>query len=252
MWLTEGGQSATGALLDHTIQSHARSRELSDEAKARGTTTYDLLNARLDDLGRRENVGFVGELTRELHVLPDHHGNRSPRADPTLRGMVSGLKLSDTIDSLALLYLATVQAIAHGTRHIIDAMNDKGYSIRTVVACGGDTKNPVFVREHAEATGCPIVIPKEPEAVLLGAAMLGAVASGRYPSLLSAMAAMNEAAALRSRRGAPSRDFTMRNIASSSGCTRISSPTVRSCAPAAQSIDEPMLKCVRFDAALSR
>jgi D-ribulokinase len=109
---------------------------------------------------------------------------------------VSGLKLSDTIDSLALLYLATVQAIAHGTRHIIDAMNDKGYSIRTVVACGGDTKNPVFVREHAEATGCPIVIPKEPEAVLLGAAMLGAVASGRYPSLLSAMAAMNEAAAL--------------------------------------------------------
>jgi len=196
MWLTEGGQSATGALIDHTIQSHARGKELSDEAKARGTTVYDLLNTRLEELGRRANLAFVGELTRELHVLPDHHGNRSPRADPTLRGMVSGLKLSDTIDSLALLYLATVQAIAHGTRHIIDAMNAKGYSIRTVVACGGDTKNPVFVREHAEATGCPIVIPKEPEAVLLGAAMLGAVASGRYPSLLSAMAAMNEAAAL--------------------------------------------------------
>src|SRR5262249_30181295 len=143
-----------------------------------------------------ESLGYVGELTRELHVLPDHHGNRSPRADPTLRGMVSGLKLSDTADSLALLYLATVQAIAHGTRHIIDAMNAKGYSIRTVLACGGDTKNPVFVREHAEATGCPIVVPKEPEAVLLGAAMLGAVASGAHTSLLGAMAAMNEAASL--------------------------------------------------------
>jgi FGGY-family pentulose kinase len=196
MWLTEGGQSATGALIDHTIESHARGRELADEARAKKTTVYALLNERLAELAKREGLGYVGELTRELHVLPDHHGNRSPRADPTLRGMVSGLKLSDTTDSLALLYLATVQAIAHGTRHIIDAMNAKGYAIRTVLACGGDTKNPIFVREHAEATGCPIVVAKEPEAVLLGAAMLGAVASGRRASLLEAMAAMNEASAV--------------------------------------------------------
>jgi ribulose kinase len=194
MWLTEGGQSATGALIDHTIASHARAPELLSEAGARGTTIYALLNARLDDLREREGIEFVGGLTRDLHVLPDHHGNRSPRADPTLRGMVSGLKLSDTVDSLALLYLATVQAIAHGTRHIVDTMNANGYAIREIVACGGDTKNPVFVREHAEATGCPIVVPKEPEAVLLGSAMLGAVASGHYPSLLVAMTAMNEAA----------------------------------------------------------
>src|SRR5262249_20791128 len=93
---------------------------------------------------------------------------------------------------LALLYLATIQAIAHGTRHIIDAMNADGYAIRTVIACGGDTKNQLFVREHAEATGCPVVTAKEPEAVLLGAAMLGAVAAGSYPSLRAAMAAMNE------------------------------------------------------------
>jgi FGGY-family pentulose kinase len=196
MWLTEGGQSATGALIDHTIESHARAHELADDARARGTTVYALLNERLEALAEKERLGYVGELTRELHVLPDHHGNRSPRADPTLRGMVSGLKLSDTVDSLALLYLATVQAIAHGTRHIVDAMNASGYAIKTVVACGGDTKNPVFVRAHAEATGCPIVVPKEPEAVLLGAAMLGAVASGAYPSLVHAMGAMNEAAML--------------------------------------------------------
>ncbi len=33
MWLTEGGQSATGALIDHVIDSHARGAELSLEAK---------------------------------------------------------------------------------------------------------------------------------------------------------------------------------------------------------------------------
>ena len=48
-----------------------------------------------------------------------------------------------------------------------------------MIACGGDTKNPVFLREHADATGCRVVLPREPEAVLLGAAMLGAVAQRR-------------------------------------------------------------------------
>ncbi len=132
-------------------------------------------------------------LTEGLHVLPDHHGNRSPRADPTLRGMVSGLKLSSSVDALALLYFATIQAIGYGTRHIIEAMNAAGYRIETIVACGGDTKNAVFLREHADATGCRVLLPEEPEAVLLGSAILGAVAAGRYPSVPLAMSSMARA-----------------------------------------------------------
>ncbi|MCA9604311.1 MAG: FGGY-family carbohydrate kinase [Myxococcales bacterium] len=189
MWLTEGGQSATGALIDHVIESHARHAELAAEAGAEGVTVHALLNRRLDALA--EGVELPAALTKELHVLPYFHGNRSPRADPSLRGMISGLKLTASVDALAVLYLATVQAIAHGTRHIVDAMNAAGYRIDTLIACGGDTKNPVFVREHADATGCRVVLPKEPEAVLLGASMLGAVASGAVPTLSAAMASMN-------------------------------------------------------------
>ncbi len=189
LWLTEGGQSATGALIDHVIASHARGAELAEDAKRAGTTIQALLNQRLDALA--SSLSFPAELTRELHVLPYFHGNRSPRADPTLRGMISGLRLSDSVDSLALLYFATIQAIAHGTRHIVDAMNAGGYRIDTIVACGGDTKNPVFVREHADATGCRVILPNEREAVLLGAAMLGAVASGEVPDLVTAMRTMN-------------------------------------------------------------
>jgi ribulose kinase len=110
--------------------------------------------------------------------------------------MVSGLTLSDSVDALALLYLATIQAIAHGTRHILGELNAHGYRIATLFACGGDTKNPVFVREHADVTGCRIVLPKEPEAVLLGAAILGAVASGDAASVLEAMAVMSKAGAI--------------------------------------------------------
>lgn len=192
MWLSEGGQSATGALIDHVIFSHARAAEVKAEAESSGRTVYAVLNGRLDHLA--QSADFPAELTRDLHVLPYFHGNRSPRADPTLRGVVSGLPLSDTIDDLALLYLATVQAVAHGTRHIIEAMNAGGYAIETVFACGGGTKNPLFLREHADITGCRVVLPREPEAVLLGSAILGAVAAGEFGSVLAAMSAMNRAA----------------------------------------------------------
>jgi FGGY-family pentulose kinase len=193
LWLTEGGQSATGALLDHVIFTHAEGAALAKEAAEKKTHAAGLLNARLVELARHARVSFPAALARELHVLPDHHGNRSPRADASLRGMVSGLKLTDGRDPLALLYLATVQALALGTRHILDAMRAHGYRIDTLVATGGDAKNPVFLREHADATGCRIVLPREPEAVLLGSAMLGAVASGDRASVSDAMGAMSAA-----------------------------------------------------------
>jgi len=189
LWLTEGGQSATGALIDHVIQSHALAPTLAAEAKRQATTVYALLNQEL----LRQAPENLHALTHDLHVFPDFHGNRSPRADASLRGMLSGLKLTNSLEALAVLYLATIQAIAHGTRHILSVLAEHGYRIDTLLATGGDIKNPVFVREHADITGCRIVLPREPEAVLLGSALLGAVAAGRYDSVLSAMHAMNAA-----------------------------------------------------------
>lgn len=193
LWLTEGGQSATGALIDHVIFSHAAAGALQDEARRAGRTIYELLNERLERLAKRRGVAHPAELTRDLHVQPDFHGNRSPRADPTLKGVIAGLSLSATVDELALHYLATVQAVAYGTRHIVEEMNRRGYAIDTLFACGGGTKNPVFLREHADITGCRVVLPREAEAVLLGAAVLGAVASGGQRSVFDAMRAMNAA-----------------------------------------------------------
>ena len=132
-------------------------------------------------------------MTADLHVLPYFHGNRSPRADASLRGAIHGMRLDASVDELALLYLAAIQALAFGTRHIIAEMDERGYSIDTLIACGGVAKNDVFLREHADATGCRIVLPAEPEAVLLGSALLGAVASRDFPSVLDGMAAMNRA-----------------------------------------------------------
>jgi ribulose kinase len=85
----------------------------------------------------------------------------------------------------------TAQAIERDRRDDDRADHQAGFRIDTLLACGGDTKNALFLREHADATGCRILLPAEPEAVLLGAAVLGAVASGDQPSVIEAMAAMN-------------------------------------------------------------
>ncbi|CAI1968484.1 Ribulokinase [Serratia proteamaculans] len=188
-WLNEGGQSATGALIDHMIQSHPCYQELLAQAKTQGLTIYEVLNALLRRMaGEPEDIAY---LTKDIHMLPYFHGNRSPRANPTLTGTLTGLKLSRTPEDMALHYLATIQAIALGTRHIIETMNQSGYSIDTIMASGGGTKNPIFVQEHANATGCAMLLPEESEAMLLGGAMMGTVAAGVFDSLPEAMSAMS-------------------------------------------------------------
>ena len=56
--------------------------------------------------------------------------------------------------------------------------------------CGGGTKNPYWLRENADATGCEIQLVSEEDAVTLGAALLGAVASGAFASLPEAAATL--------------------------------------------------------------
>ncbi|AJI96690.1 FGGY carbohydrate kinase domain-containing protein [Yersinia ruckeri] len=188
-WLNEGGQSATGALIDHIIQTHPCYPELLAQAKSKGETIYEALNHILRQLaGEPENIAF---LTKDIHILPYFHGNRSPRANPNLTGIITGLKLSITFEDMALRYLATIQALALGTRHIIETMNQHGYSIDTMMASGGGTKNPIFVQEHANATGCAMLLPEESEAMLLGSAIMGTVAAGVFESLPEAMTAMS-------------------------------------------------------------
>lgn len=184
-WLGEGGQSAAGALLDWTLRQSDAWPLLESTAKREDRNIYALLNDWLADLETREKWP-----ARNLHVLSDHHGNRSPRANPHARGVVVGLTLEQGKDALARLYLATLQALAYGTRHIIESMNAAGHKIERIVMCGGGTKNPYWLRENADATGCEIHLVSEEDAVTLGAALLGAVACGAYTSMPEAAATL--------------------------------------------------------------
>jgi len=52
---------------------------------------YTVLSEILDFIARRDQVESPALLTRDFHVWPDYHGNRSPLADPTTCGMVTVL-----------------------------------------------------------------------------------------------------------------------------------------------------------------
>ena len=186
MWLNEGGQSATGSLIDYVIRNNSSHAEIESCARKADMDIYQFLNREV-----KESPG--PEWTNDFHVLPYHHGNRSPRADAHAKGMVVGLTLDQSFSEAAKHYYATVQAIAYGTRHIIEAMNAKGYAISEIYLCGGHTKNEIFVQEHADITGCTIRLPEEREAVLLGTAILAAVAAGKYRGVMEAMEAMSKA-----------------------------------------------------------
>ncbi|XP_037497541.1 FGGY carbohydrate kinase domain-containing protein isoform X1 [Jatropha curcas] len=193
-WLTEGGQSATGALLDYIIENHVASPRLANRAASQNVSLFEILNNILRTMVDDLKTPFLAALTEDVHVLPDFHGNRSPIADPKAKGIICGMTLDTSERQLALLYLATIQGIAYGTRHIVEHCNAHGHKqIDILLACGGLSKNLVFVQEHADITGCPIILPRESESVLLGAAILGAVAAKKYASLSEAMRALNKA-----------------------------------------------------------
>jgi FGGY-family pentulose kinase len=184
MWLNEGGQSATGSLIDYVIKNNSSYKDLKDLVEKTHRDIYQVLNQEV-----RRHGG--SEWTKETHVLPYHHGNRSPRADAHAKGMMVGLTLDQSVSEVAKHYYATVQAIAYGTRHIIEVMNEKGYQISDIYMCGGHTKNQLFIQEHADITGCSIYLPEEKEAVLLGTAILASVAAKKYRSVREAIPKMS-------------------------------------------------------------
>jgi FGGY-family pentulose kinase len=180
LWLNEGGQSATGALLAHILAAHAEGAALGDRGHA-------VVLERVGALRADQGEAFGSRLL----VLPDFHGNRSPLADPHALGVISGLTLDASLDALARLYFATAQGIAFGTRHILDALNAEGYAIDQLHVAGGHTRNPLLMELYADATGCTVVAPPEDiDVVLLGTAMIAAGAAGVHQDLGTAASAM--------------------------------------------------------------
>jgi D-ribulokinase len=188
-WLNEGGQSAAGAAVDHLLRSHPAYAEASSAARSEGMDLIEFLEKRV--IARAGNAGSAAALARDLHVLPEFLGNRSPYADPDSRAVIAGLDLDADIGSMERLFVAGLCGLAYGLADVIDAFAEYKVESNVVVMGGGAGRSPLVRQIMADTTGLTVALPQTQEPVLLGAAMLGAVASGTYGSIGETMASMS-------------------------------------------------------------
>ena len=188
-WLNEGGQSAAGAGIDHLVRSHPAYPEAAAAAEGAGLGLLEFLERRAVE--RSPSLSEAARLARDVHVLPEFLGNRSPFAEPDAKAVVAGLDLERGIESLEALYVAGLCGLAYGLADVVDAMRAKEIHCDLMVISGGAARSPLVRQIMADTTGLAVALPATREPVLLGAAMLGAVAGKAYPSVDAAMQAMS-------------------------------------------------------------
>jgi D-ribulokinase len=188
LWLNEGGQSAAGAAIEQLIRIHPHSPEAARAALKAEQTLAGWLGSEAE---RRGGAEAVPTLVGGLHVVPEFLGNRAPFADPDARALVAGLDMETGIDSLVGLYLAGLCGLGYGARQIVRAEQEKGIAVDTIVVSGGAAQSALVRQILADTTGITVAASSSPEPVLLGSAMLGAVASGDHADLRHAMETMS-------------------------------------------------------------
>ncbi|KAK4993180.1 hypothetical protein LTR50_000667 [Elasticomyces elasticus] len=177
-WMAEGGQSATGELLKHVLETHPAFQEAMSVAETFNMNVYDYLNEQLREMKEKINAPSISYLGRHFFFYGDLFGNRSPIADPDMKGAVVGLSSDKSLDGLALYYYATMEFIALQTHQIIEAMNSSGHVISSIFMSGSQCQNDVLMKLMATACDMPVMIPRYVHAAVVhGAAMLGAKAA---------------------------------------------------------------------------
>lgn len=177
-WLAEGGQSATGELLKYILETHPAFQEAMSVAETFNANIYDYLNEHLREMQTKIDAPSVSYLGRHYFFYGDLFGNRSPIADPNMKGSVVGMSNDRSLDGLALSYYATMEFIALQTRQIIEQMNGSGHVISSIFMSGSQCQNDILMKLIATSCNMSVLIPRYVHAAVVhGAAMLGAKAA---------------------------------------------------------------------------
>ncbi len=151
----------------------------------------DDLKSRLSD---EISTGIIKQIEADAEKLnPDDtglialdwlNGRRTPFADQRLKGAIIGLNLgTDAVK----MYRAFVEATAFGSKAIIAKFIQDGLVIDEVVAIGGiPQKSSLVMQILADVIDMPVKVAESFQAVALGAAIFGAVASGYYKDISTA------------------------------------------------------------------
>ncbi len=176
-WVSEAGQSAFGAAIDRLLRLFPGP-----------AVDFPTFEGRLVRGAGSHSAAAL--IARDVHVLPDFLGNRSPFADPDARAGIIGLDLDEDDAARDAVYLAGLCGLAQNLAQVLRRLESGGFALDMLIASGGAAHSALVRQIVADATGRPVAAAETPEPVLLGAAMLGAVAAGRY-TMRGAMTAMS-------------------------------------------------------------
>ena len=131
------------------------------------------------DIDREAALRYPGDIL----FLPYLVGSNGPEFDPDACGVFFGLRSKHDNYDLAL---SVMDGVCHLLRKNCDHIRNSGTAIDRILATGGGAKSAFWCQTQADITGIPVYTPAEKEAALLGAAMIGAVSAGVFPSFAAA------------------------------------------------------------------
>jgi D-ribulokinase len=189
LWLSEGGQSAAGEAIAQLVRFHPAYDAAVSKAVDTDQHLFSYILERIAEMVDGPSEAIL--LTKEKIVVPEFLGNRAPFADPKAKAIVSGLDADIGMGSLIGLYVAGISGLGYGLRQILNVQAKNGVKPKLVVISGGAGEHPIVKQLLADAADIPIAESGSAEPVLLGSAMLGAVASGHKASVAQAMKDMS-------------------------------------------------------------
>jgi xylulokinase len=144
-----------------------------------------------DTLTPKESFGDVVAQAEEapagsdgLFFMPYLSGERTPYPDPLARGSFVGLTVRHR---RAHLTRAVLEGVAYSMKDCFRLLQGAGLgAVNEVRIAGGGAKGPLWRRIVASALGLPMVTVNSTEGAAYGAALLGAVGGGAWPSVEAA------------------------------------------------------------------
>jgi xylulokinase len=129
------------------------------------------------------NPGIRGPRRNVPVFLPYLAGERAPLWDPSVRGAFLGLGLSSGRAEFAR---SIIEGVCLAIRDVITVMEEAGAGVGELRVAGTAAESGVLNQIKADLTGREVLIPACREAELLGLALVGACALGKYNSFAEA------------------------------------------------------------------
>ena len=160
---------------------------------------FDWLDATIKEKIQTETAEkIITKLSRNAAVLNNQdtaivaldwlNGRRTPYANQTLKGAITGLSLGSDAPRV---FKSLVEATAFGSRMINERFISEGMRIDRVLAVGGVAKkNPFVMQIVADVLNMPVSVAASDQTCALGSAMAASVAAGIHIDIPSAQKAM--------------------------------------------------------------